>query len=273
MGNNKRRYAAAVLMAGAIALSGCSASTEPAGDTTEAAAPSVSAPAESPAAAPEAAGPKAVKFDDRVLPMDLSDLYTVQLNIAQQWAGKVTENPYSLSGQWTLDGNDSANTAQLWANYFSDGLRAKLTEAGTGDISGIAPWSVMALAPPESSDAIKASPSCTTEFDSCSLIIIHEGSGQLASDMRRESVDQSEPNRVAFDYDFSVPVSLTEHGNAEGILKGLLKVDVTFVPNPTPGDGRAPFLIDSIRNNVVDTNADLASNFPDLHFGGGRNTY
>lgn len=271
MGNNKR-YAAAMLVAGAIALSGCSAATEPAGDTTGAAAPSASAPAETTTAAPVAGGPESVKFDDRHLAADLSDVYTVQLNIAQQWAGNVTTSPYGLSGQWTLDGNDSANTAKLWANYFSDDLKAKLTEAGTGDISGIAPWAMMALAPPESSDAIKASPSCTVDFDSCSFFMIQaDGTGQQTGSYNRDTVDQSVPNRVAFDYDFTAPVSLTEQGNAEGVLKGLLKLDVTFVPNPTPGDGRAPYLIDSVNNNVVDANADLASNFPELHFSGGMN--
>lgn len=70
-------------------------------------------------------------------------------------------------------------------------------------------------------------------------------------------------------YDLTVPVSLTDHGNAEGVLKGLLKVDITFVENPTPGGGHPPFLIDSIKNDLVDANADLATNFPELAFAGG----
>ncbi len=57
-------------------------------------------------------------------------------------------------------------------------------------------------------------------------------------------------------YDLTVPVSLTDHGNAEGVLKGLLKVDVTFVENPTPRDGRPPFLTDAIKNDLVDANAE-----------------
>ncbi|MCQ2001315.1 hypothetical protein [Arthrobacter zhaoxinii] len=262
----KRKYAAALLAAAALALSACSATEEAqAGDTTPSATPST---APTPTEKPQA-GPEPVSFDPSRL--EMVDESSLQTNLAQQWVGNVSTNAYGLSGQYTLDGNDPANIAKLWSNYFSDDLLAKLTAAGVnGDVSGFGSWAIMALAPSDSTDPIKASPSCSMEFTSCNLVTTAaDGSRSVSGNTRYETLDTSVPNRVAYDYDLMVPVSLTDHGNAEGVLKGLLKVDITFVENPTPGDGRPPFLIDSIKNDLVDANADLATNFPELAFAGG----
>lgn len=269
----RRSYAAAVLL-GALALSACSA---PAEEPASAADTTGSATAAAPTAAPtpvetEKPGPEPVRFNDVWLRgVDPADTSKVQVSIAQEWLGRVTSSSYGLSGQYSLDGNDPANTAKLWDNYFSDGLKAKLAAAQpNGDVSGFGAWTIMAVAPTESTDPIKAHPSCTMEHDSCSMIIkAADGSGTKQGGMRYETMDLGTPNRVAYDYDVVVPVSLTDHGNAEGILKGLLKVDITFVENPAPGNGKPPYLIDSVRSELVDANADLATNSPEMSFSGG----
>lgn len=266
-----RRWQLAALMAGALALSACSATAEepaPAADATQ------SETAEPTATEEAKSGPEAIPFDlSRLDMVDKADVSLVQMNIAQGWVNQVATNPYGLSGQWTLDGNDPANTAKLWANYFSDDLKAKLTAAGVdGDVTGFGAWSLMALAPPESSDPIKASPSCTMDYDNCRIgTKSTDGSMHSQGGIRSETMDFSVPNRITFDFDVMVPVSLTEHGDAEGILTGLLKADITFIENPTPEDGRPPYLIDMINNELLDANADLASNTPELTFLGTTN--
>lgn len=264
----RRSYAAAILL-GALALSACSAPAEEPAQAAETTAATTATPTPTETEKP---GPEAEIFNGAWLKaVDTSDTGMVQFNIAQEWLGRVTSSSYGLSGQYSLDGNDPANTAKLWDNYFSDDLKAKLVAAGpNGDVSGFGAWTMMAVAPPESTDPIKASPSCTMEYDSCSMIIKQaDGSGSKQGGMRYETMDLGTPNRVAYDYDVVVPVSLTEHGNAEGILRGLLKVDITFVENPAPGNGKPPYLIDSVRNELVDANADLATNSPELSFAGG----
>ena len=49
-------------------------------------------------------------------------------------------------------------------------------------------------------------------------------------------------------------------------MKGVLKVDLSFVPNPTPGGGRPEFLIDSIKNQLTGTTTDVLSSTPGLMF-------
>lgn len=268
----RRRWSAAALMAGALALSACSA---PAEEPAKAADTTQSATAEPTAAETKGAGPEAAPFDlSRMEMIDKTDVPLLQMNIAQGWVNQMAANPYSLSGQWTLDGNDPANTAKLWDNYFSDDLKAKLTAAGvSGDVTDFGAWTIMALAPPESTDPIKASPQCTMDYDSCRMIALSSDATYMQSQggIRSETMDFSAPNRITFDYDVVVPVSLTEHQNAEGVLKGLLKVDIAFIENPAPGDGRPPYLIDRVNNELIDANADLASKSPELEFAGTTN--
>lgn len=90
----------------------------------------------------------------------------------------------------------------------------------------------------------------------------HPGARQLVGTI--SALYLTLPNRVAFNYDVAVPVSLTGQGNAEGVLKGTLQVSLSFVPNPDPGPGEADFLIDSVNNLLEGATADLLSNYPDL---------
>lgn len=88
----------------------------------------------------------------------------------------------------------------------------------------------------------------------------HPGARQLVT---ISALYLTPPNRVAFNYDVAVPVSLTGQGNAEGVLKGTLQVSLSFVPNPDPGPGEADFL-HSVNNLLEGATADLLSNYPDL---------
>ena len=190
-----------------------------------------------------------------------------QQMIAGSYFWALVSNPYTLSGQWTLDGNDHANTARLWDNYFSDALKEKLKAAGTdGDISGFGNWAVFALAPDDSSDAIKASASCTPELEKCWFLAKKDGGLSTVDNPDYQEMFTPGPNQFIQKYDVVIPVSLTEQGNAEGFLTASLKLDLTFVENPTPGDGRPAYLIDSVNNELLDAQADLLSNRPDLVF-------
>lgn len=263
----KRKYTAALFAAAALTLSSCSAAAEePAqsADTTASASPSAT-PTPSATAEKPLDGVKPVPFDPAVLegrdsPKD------AQMALAMTWSDKVATSSYGLSGQYSLDGNDPGNIGKLWSNYFSDDLKAKLAAAGVnGDLAGFGSWAIMALAPSDSTDPIKASASCTMEFDGCALVT---GTGAPATQVDIDAGGMAADNTVSYGVNLAVPVSLTEQGNAEGVLKGRLTVNVAFVENPTPGDGRAPYLIDSVTNELVDAKADLATASPDLKFAG-----
>ena len=133
------------------------------------------------------------------------------------------------------------------------------------DLTGFGSWAIMAVAPTESSDPVKASASCTVEFDGCGLV---DDTGAPATKVDIDAGGTSGNNSVSYGVNLAVPVSLTDQGNAEGVLKGRLTVNVAFVENPTPGDGRAPYLIDSVTNELVDAKTDLATNSPELKFSG-----
>lgn len=261
----KRKYAAALFAAAALTLSSCSAAAEEpaqAADTTASpsATPTPTATAEKPQD-----GPKPVPFDPALLE-GRDDPTDAQITLAIDWTDKVASSSYGLSGQYSLDGNDPANIGKLWSNYFSDDLKAKLAAAGVnGDMTGFGSWAIMALAPTESTDPVKASASCTVEFDGCGLVT---DTGAPATQVDIDGGLSSANNAVSYGVNLAVPVSLTDQGNAEGVLKGRLTVNVTFVENPTPGDGRAPYLIDSVTNDLVDAKADLATNSPELKFAG-----
>ncbi|MCC3265904.1 hypothetical protein [Arthrobacter gengyunqii] len=263
--NTRRRYAAALLAAAALTLSACSATAEEpaqAADTTASASatPTPAATAEKPQD-----GPKPVPFDPAVLEGTDGPKHE-QITLATDWTDKVASSSYGLSGQYSLDGNDPANIGKLWSNYFSDDLKAKLAAAGVnGDVAGFGSWAIMALAPTESTDPIKASASCTMEFDGCGLV---DDTGAPATKVDFDGGFTSDSNTVSYGVNLAVPVSLTEQGNAEGVLKGRLTVNVAFVENPTPGDGRAPYLIDSVTNELADAQADLATKSPELKFAG-----
>lgn len=258
MGDLKRRIALAAL-AGVLALSGCSA--EPA---DEPAAPTAAA-AET--AAPEQpAGPEPVAY--KANPgQEATTPENEQQAIASGYFWGLVTNPYTLSGQWTLDGNDHANTAKLWENYFSDGLKEKLTAAGTsGDVAGFGMWAVFALAPVESTDGIKASASCKPDMDKCWFLANKDGNLQTVDNPKYDETFAPASNQVIQAYDVVIPVSLTEQGNAEGFLSATLKLDLTFVENPTPGDGRPAYLIDSVNNELIGAQVELLTNRPDLVF-------
>jgi hypothetical protein len=291
-----RRLVAAAAVAGALSLSACS-SPAPAPDGASSTPPSSSASSDSPApdsAAPEsaapdsspdssaatsetepasapAAGPVAVPYTPPQGGFDVSDPSAVQAVLAQSFISELVTNRYSLSGQWKADGAVHANTAKLWDKRLSESLKAKLTAAGKdGDVSGFGTWAVLALPGPDSTEAVKASPTCAEAPEPHCLILQETGGDQgamkQAGGPQLATMDQSVPNRVAFDYDVVVPVSLTEKGNAEGVMKGVLKVDLSFVPNPNPGAGGPDFLIDSIKNQLTGTSTAELAGSPGLSF-------
>jgi hypothetical protein len=205
--------------------------------------------------------------------VDASDPAAIQAVLAQSFISELVTNKYSLSGQWMADGAVHANTARLWDKWLSENLKARLTGAGRdGDVSGFGAWAVLALPGPDSTDAVKASPTCAEVPEAHCLILQETGGGgdqgamKQAGGPRPATLDQSVPNSVAFDYDVVVPVSLTGKGNAEGVLKGVLKVDLGFVPNPDPGRGGPDFLIDSIKNQLTGTSTAELAGSPGLSF-------
>jgi hypothetical protein len=299
-----RRLVTAAAIAGALSLSACSApapapegsssaaaSASAAPDTTapdpsasESSAPdsaaadsatpdsaaTESAPGEAAAAAP-GAGPTAVPYIPPQGGVDPGDAAAIQAVLAQSFIYELVTNRYSLSGQWVADGAVHANTAKLWDKRLSEGLKAKLTAAGKdGDVSGFGTWAVLALPGPDSTEAVKASPTCAEAPEAHCLILQETGGDQgamkQAGGPQPATMDQSVPNRVAFDYDVVVPVSLTEKGNAEGVMKGVLKVDLSFVPNPNPGAGGPEFLIDSIKNQMTGTTTETLAGSPGMSF-------
>ncbi|MGY2745564.1 hypothetical protein ACQCSU_06335 [Pseudarthrobacter sp. O4] len=279
-----RRLIAAAAIAGALSLSACvapAAAPEPAGATaaasteaTEATATSeaeaaTSAPAPTPP--PTAAGPEPVPYAQPQGGIDVDDPAAIQSALAQNFITELVTNKYSLSGQWVEDGGSHAITAKLWDNRFSDNLKAKLIAAGKdGDVSTFGNWAVFALPGPDSKDAVKASPACAAAPETHCLFIQEidgdTGAMQQAGGAQEATMDQSVPNRVAFDYDVVVPVSLTEKGNAEGVMKGVLKVEMTYVPNPNLAAGGPDFLIDSINNKLTGAETDVLAGSPDLTF-------
>ena len=305
-----RRLVSAAAIAGALSLSACSApsaapdstsstapsssaaaapdATAPAGaasgstgpgpaaaapGTDPAPAPANNGPANDGAAenAPAAAGPAPVPYVPPQGGVDAGDTAGIQATLAQSFVSELVTNKYSLSGQWFADGAVHANTAKLWGNRLSDNLKAKLTAAGKdGDVSGFGSWAVLALPGPDSTEAVKASPSCAEAPEAHCLLLQEtggdDGAMKQAGGLRPDTMDQSVPNRVAFDYDVVVPVSLTGKGNAEGAMKGVLKVDLTFVPNPNPGAGGPEFLIDSIKNQMTGITSDVLGATPGLLF-------
>lgn len=265
MGTSTKHHVLALLGATALALSACGA---------QAAAPEPSSPTDKTASAsalPTAdptQGPLAVPVNTQMLepvPGFEQSVADRQGVIGQAYITAMVENQYSLSGQWTADGNDHANTAKLWSNYFSQDLQDKLTSAGsTGDVTGFANWAAFALAPPDSTDAIKASPTCAASESGTCAFKSQGADGSFMTIGEASMLDLTVPNRVAYDRQVAVPVSLTAHGNAEGVMTGILKVDLTFVPNPNPGPGKPEFLINSVNNKLEGPTADLLSNHPEL---------
>jgi hypothetical protein len=182
---------------------------------------------------------------------------------------EMVQNQYTLSGHWAADGNTHVNTAKLWSNYFSPELQGKFTDAGsTGDPMAFGAWAVFALGTPDSTDAVKASPTrAASTTGKCGFTKaisggVLNGAREVAGTIG--AIDLTVPNRVAFTYDVVVPVSLTEQGNAEGVLTAVLKVDLSFVPNPNARPGKPDFLINSINNALGGTTAGLLTNHSDL---------
>ncbi len=189
-----------------------------------------------------------------------------QMLLAQEYVRLMVQNKYTLSGGWSNDGNSPADIAKLWANYFSPELQDKLKQVGkTGDASGYAAWAIFALGSPDSSDPVKASPACAASLsDMCTFLQDKQnGTKALAGDVNGP-IDTSVPNKVSFNYDVAVPVSLKDQGNAEGVLTGALKVNLSFVPNPSPGPGKPDFLINSVNNVLEGTKVDLLTAHPEL---------
>lgn len=262
MGDFKCRIAL-VALAGAFVLSGCSAAV---GQDSEQAQDSASTQ-ESTAPA-EASGPEPVAYNKNRPEGYVPTPENEQSFIASSFFWALVSNPYGLSGQWSSDGNDPAQIAQLWDNYFSDGLKDKLQAAEPGaDLTGVASWALLAVAPPESSDPIKASPSCKPDMKECGFLSAKDGGMATVNNPTYDpSGAVAGPNQFLGTYNLTLPVSLTDHGNAEGYMTAVLKLNLSFVENPTPGDGRAPYLIDSVNNELNDAQADLLSNRPDLEF-------
>ncbi|MET3922413.1 hypothetical protein [Arthrobacter sp. UYEF20] len=278
-----RRLVAAAALAGALSLSACvapAAAPQPAGTTaaapTEAAeaAPTEAAEATSaptPEPTPPPAGPEAVPYAQPEGGFDVNDPAAIQSVLAQNFITELVTNKYSLSGLWIEDGGSHANTAKLWDNRFSDNLKAKLIAAGKdGDVSTFGNWAVFALPGPDSKDAVKASPACAAAPETHCLFIQEidgdTGAMQQAGGAQEATMDLSVPNRIAFDYDVVVPVSLTEKGDAEGVMKGVLKVELTYVPNPNLAAGGPDFLIDSVNNKLTGAETDVLAGSPDLTF-------
>ena len=268
---SSRELGLAVLVAAGLAVSSCAAQAQsPQVEATRSDAASASA---FPSATATAAGPTPAALDAMMLEgipgAEQSDS-DKQMLLGQAYINAMVQSQYSLSGKWSEDGNSHVNTARLWANYFSPELQQRLTEAGnTGDASAFGAWAVFALGSPDSSDAIKASPSCAAATSGlCAFTLPIDdstiGARQIAGGTQSGSMDLTVPNRVAFNYDVVVPVSLKEHNNAEGVLKGVLQVDLSFVPNPVPGPGKPDFLINSVNNVFEGASADLLSNSPEL---------
>lgn len=189
-----------------------------------------------------------------------------QMMLAQEYISQMVKNKYTLSGGWSNDGNSPADIAKLWANYFSPELQDKLKQVGkTGNANGYAAWAIFALGSPDSSDQVKASPACAaSRSNMCSFLEDKQnGTKALAGDING-IIDTSVPNKVSFDYDVVVPVSLKDQGNAEGVLSGVLKVNLSFVPNPNPGPGKPDFLINSVNNVLEGTKVDLLTAHPEL---------
>ncbi|MCC3295657.1 hypothetical protein LJ756_13620 [Arthrobacter sp. zg-Y411] len=257
MGDFKHRLGL-VALAGALVLSGCAseAAGEPAADSTA----TTTAPTQAP-------GPEPVAYEAPITEGSVATPETEQSGVAGSFFWGLVTNPYGLSGQWTADGNDPAHIAQLWENYFSDGLKEKLRAAEPGaDLTGIANWALLAVAPLESSDAIKASPSCTPDMESCWLLESRDGRVTTVNNPKFDPADVAGPNQYLGTYTLTLPVSLSEQDNAEGYMSAELKLNLTFVPNPSPGDGRPPYLIDSVNNQLLNAQTDLLSNRPELVF-------
>lgn len=270
-----RGLIAAAALAAALPLSACSGPAASPQPSTTAASPSTTAastpavPAEPAPAA--AAGPEPVPYTPPQGGFDASDPAATQRVLAQNFITELVTNRYSLSGQWVADGSSHANTAKLWGTRLSDSLKAKLTAAGKdGDVSTFGNWAVFALAGPDSKEAVKASPACAATMETHCLLIQEvdgeTGAMQQGGGAQPATIDQSVPNRVAFDFDVVVPVSLTEKGNAEGVMKGVMKVDLTYVANPNAASGGPEFLIDSIKNELTGTTTDVLTSSPGLTF-------
>lgn len=285
-----RSTLAGAAIAAALSLSGCSApaaAPEPAGSgappaTVAApgsapASPAASGPAatpESPAAsgaATKGSGPETVPYAPPEGDFDSSDPAAVQAELAKNFITELVTNRYSLSGQWVEDGGGHAGTAKLWETRLSANLKAKLTAAGKdADVSGFGAWAVFALPGTGSTEPVKASPACAAATEPHCLLLQEiegeVGAMKQAGGPQPGSLDQTVANRVAFNYDVAVPVSLTAKGDAEGVLRGVLKVDLTYVPNPDPAAGGPAFLIDAIRNDLTGTRTEELAASPGLMF-------
>ncbi|MDQ0664743.1 hypothetical protein QFZ35_003241 [Arthrobacter ulcerisalmonis] len=265
MGTNKH-HLLALLGAAALALSAC-------GTQSAAPAPAPSTPASDAAVPSSAPSPEArkaptpVDVDQQMLapiPGMEQSVSDRQMVIGQAYISSMVTDKYTLSGQWVEDGATHANTATLWSNYFSQELQDKLTAAGTGDITNFANWAIFALAAPGSTDNVKASPACVASPAAACTFLTQEPDGSFTMIGETLSMDISVPDRIAYNRTVAVPVSLTSQGNAEGVMTGTLKVDLSFVPNPNPGPGKPEFLINSVNNALADVKTDLLSNHPEL---------
>lgn len=277
MGNSTtHRLALITTMAVVVTLSACAApsaesAVETTADTNQSATPAAEASA-APAVSPRPTPVQYRKVEAENLESTESVPSKEQMWIAQSWAEQMSTNAYTLSGQYANDGLGYAGAAKLWANYFSDDLLAKLTDVGAeGDVSGFANIVTMAMPPldvADTSSPFQASASCRPTASTCLFLRKVGGTVSSAGGIKSDTVDLSIPNRVAFDYDIAIPISLPDKGHAEGVMSGLLKVEVTFVKNPTPGDGRPAYLIDTVNNSIPDNGFELLSDHPDLIFGG-----
>ncbi|UUL75530.1 hypothetical protein NG819_15190 [Pseudarthrobacter sp. Fe7] len=255
--NNRFRSAAA--LAGILtvvplifALSGCSA-----GSPTAAAAPSPAA-----SNAPASAAPTSKSVD---LPATLklepfmtnapADPQQHQLYLAQMYARAMSETQYGLSGRYAQAGSPTQAVSILFDNVFSQALKDRISISHEGFDNPAA-----AAADPSqiTFPFISVKEDAATTFDKrcvaekspyCSLTNSNNSNASLDVDyMDQATVDQSQPDRVKFQWHAYIPLQEKATG-AEAYGEMTVGINVSFVPNP---DKASPihYLIDTVHNDT-----------------------
>jgi hypothetical protein len=201
---------------------------------------------------------KPVDLPDWPIPLDMTeapaDPKQNQLYMAQVYARAMSQSQYGLSGRYAQAGSPTQAVSILFDKFFSQALKDKINASHEGFDNPAA-----AAADPSQTTFpfISIKEDAANTFDDrcvaerspfCSFSTNDPSTPLEVSYMDQTTVDQSQADRVKFQWNAFIPLKIKETGEeAYGEMK--IGIDVSFVPNP---DKTSPvhYLIDRVHNDT-----------------------
>jgi hypothetical protein len=229
------------------ALSGCSAGS-----------PTAAAPSPVVDSASAVPTTKPVDLPDGPMPLDMTeapaDPKQNQLLMAQLYARAMSESQYGISGRYVRAGSPTQAVSILFDKFFSQALKDKISASREGFDNPTA-----AAADPSQTTfpfiSIKEDAAntfddrCVAEKSPFCYFVTNDANTPLeVSFMDETTVDQSQADRVKFQWTAYLPLKIKETGEAAyGEMK--IGIDVSFIPNP---DKTSPihYLINTVHNDA-----------------------